>query len=116
VGKVEPWHCEIAGKVNFAAFLVGKSTKDVADGSFARFPVEGVFERIEWRGKWGDSKAYGEEAVSGRTGSHVKLVVYHRVRCANGGIWYSRANILNTDSGYDAIVQLPVCGEPPADR
>ena len=115
-GKVEPWHCEIAGKVTFAALLVGKSTKDVADGSFARFPVKGVFERIEWGGEWGNSKAYGEEAVSARTGSEVKLIAYRRVRCADGRVWYSRANLFNTDSGYDAIVQLPVCGEPSVDR
>lgn len=111
VGKVEPWHCEVAGQVNFAAFLVGKSTKNLADGSFARFPVKGGFERIEWNSEWGYHKAYGEEAVSGRTGSKVKLIVYRRVRCTDGSTWYSRADVLNTDSGYDAIVQLPVCGE-----
>src|ERR1700761_7329284 len=92
-GKVEPWHCEVAGIVEFAGRFEGKSTKNTAHGQFARFPIRGVWERIEWGDEWGTFKAYGSEAVNARSGKPVQLVAYRRVRCADGSTWYSRANV-----------------------
>jgi hypothetical protein len=111
VGKVEPWHCDFAGRVEFAGVLQGKSTKNEGSGSFARVPVEGVFERIEWENDWGNFKSYGDLAVNGRTGAEVTPVVWRRIRCPDGSTWYSKASILDTENGYDIVIRLPVCGE-----
>ena len=110
-GKVEPWHCDFAGNLEFAGRLEGGTTRNTADGSFARLPVEGVWERIEWH-NWGTSKSFGNEAVSARTGKRVSVHAYRRVRCADGSTWYARASIFNTDGGYDSVVRLPVCVDP----
>jgi hypothetical protein len=111
VGKNEPWHCEVAGNVAFAGHLEGEATENVGDGSFARFPIGGEFERIDWEGDWGTFKSYGESAIDARDGSRVKLIVNRRVRCVGGGTWYSRATVFNLDNGYNVVLRLPVCGD-----
>jgi hypothetical protein len=110
VAKIEPWDCDFAGHLEFAGRLEGRSTKNVADGSFARFPVKGEFDRIEWL-SWGVFKTWGLQAVSARTGKPTKVHLYRRIRCPDGTTWYSRASVSNPATGYEFVVRLPICDE-----
>jgi len=111
VAKIEPWHCDFAGHLEFAGRLEGRSTKNVADGEFVRIPVRGEWERIDWFGDWGNFETKGISALSARTGKEVTVTAYRRIRCADGTTWYSWVSIFNTNGGYDSVVRRPICGD-----
>jgi hypothetical protein len=95
--EVDPGRCEVAG---------------VADGrGFVRFPIEGEWERIGWS-HWGDFKSLSNEAINSLTKGEVRIVAYRRVRCADGSTWYSLANVFSLVGSYNAVIRLPVCGDP----
>jgi hypothetical protein len=108
-GKVRPRACEISGRVEFAGYLEGIATKNVADGSLVRLPIKGIRHNIRWDDEWGAYKSGGNESVNAHTGRLVRVTVYRRVRCPDGRVWYSRANVFDLNSGYVFVVQLPVC-------
>jgi hypothetical protein len=110
VGRVEPSHCDFAGKVEFRGRLHGDATENTADGSFVAVPVRGVWDSIEWN-DWGTHKAEGTEAVNARNGSRVRVIPSGRTRCADGSTWYARASIFNRDSPFAIVVRLPVCDD-----
>lgn len=92
-----PGRCEVAG---------------TAEGEgFVRFPIEGLWERMEWD-HWGAFKSQGNEAVNQRTKRHVRVIAYRRVRCADGSIWYSLANVFSLEGNNNVVIRLPVCGDP----
>jgi hypothetical protein len=111
IGKVEPWKCEIAGHIESAGHGEEGPGGHAEIGSFARFPIKGYWERIEWD-EWGENKSSGEEAVNAHTGKQVRLTPSRRVRCADGSTWYSKISVFNIQNGYDFVVRLPVCNDP----
>jgi hypothetical protein len=108
-GKVRPRACEISGRLEFAGYLEGIATKNVAHGSLVRLPIKGIRDHIRWDDEWGAYKSRGNEAVNARTGRRFGVTVYRRVRCADGSVWYSRADVFDLNSSYLFVVQLPVC-------
>jgi hypothetical protein len=110
--EARPRRCEFLGRLEFAGFLVGEASKNVANGSVARIALEGGSEGgIEWPFGWGQGRAWGWLAKSARTGSTMGVHAFRRVRCSDGSTWYSRVDILNENNGYYFRLRVPVCGE-----
>lgn len=108
-GKVRPRACEIAGRLEFAGYLEGIATKNVDHGSLVRLPIKGIGDHIRWDDEWGTFKSRGNEAINARTGRRFAVTAYRRVRCPDGSVWYSRADVFDLNSSYLFVVQLPVC-------
>jgi hypothetical protein len=105
--RVEPWHCVLAGRVAAVGNVeIEPFPAPPGKGTFATFPIEGEWERIEWQ-QWGTDRAWGNSAVNARNGRSVDVYPSRRVRCADGSTWFSEAEIIVEDDVF--VLPLPVC-------
>jgi hypothetical protein len=88
----EPARCEIAGYEKRAFF---------------NFYVE----RIKWE-RWGRFRSLTSRGEDPRMKSEVRLIAFRRVRCRDGRVWYSSANVVNLKTGYYHEIALPTCDDP----
>jgi hypothetical protein len=106
--RVEPWHCVFAGRVIYVGNIeIEEFPAPPGRGTFATFPIEGEWERIEWWDRWGGSANTGSQAIDERNGDEVEVVVSRRVRCADGSLWYSMAEVIDEADVFG--IRLPVC-------
>jgi hypothetical protein len=92
--KTDPGNCDVAG-------YVGEQGR-----RWTRTPVEG----IRWD-LWGSRKSAGEFGEDARTGAEIRLFAYRRIRCGDGRVFYSEANVVNLKTGVFFYVRLPICDD-----
>jgi hypothetical protein len=95
IDRTSPGNCEIAGY----------------EGEHGRHWVRTVVRGITWE-QWGVFNSRGVEGVDTRNGAELRLFAYRRIRCGDGRVFYSYANVVNLKSGDYFYLRLPICDDP----
>jgi hypothetical protein len=61
---------------------------------------------------WGQFRSIGHRAWDRHKRIHVRVIAYRRIRCTDGEVWYSKANVLDISNGNGWAVDLPTCDDP----
>jgi hypothetical protein len=89
--EIEPNGCELAGT---------KGQK--------RKPTKLLIVGMKWN-RWGTFSSQGAYGVEVRTGLPVRVIVFRRVECPDGRIWYSSAVVFKTENGHISVLRLKPC-------